>query len=99
MPKAHKEYRSSIKPKIQKILSDIERLTKFSLSKEYDLDDVKQINEAIRKSSQKMLKTLTNNLEEEDNFEFLSDEKVENKTQESRKSVEANDSTTSLEEQ
>jgi hypothetical protein len=70
MPKAHEEYRSSIAPKVNKILSEIDKLTKFSLSKDYAIGDVKHINDAVRKASNKMLKTLTNNLEEEEQFTF-----------------------------
>jgi hypothetical protein len=70
MSKSHDEYRASVTPKVSKILSDIDKLTKFSLSKDYDLEDVKQINDAIKKASVKMQKTLTNNLQEDEAFKF-----------------------------
>lgn len=70
MSKAQEEFRTSATVKVNKILSDIDKLTKFSLSKEYNEKDVKQINEAIKKASAKMLKTLLNNLEEEESFSF-----------------------------
>lgn len=85
MSKAHEEFRASAATKVNKILTDIDKLTKFSLSKDYDLDDVKQINEAIRKASAKMLKTLSNNLEEEEEFSFgKSETKVDEKPQQSQ---------------
>lgn len=67
------EYQKIIEPRVNKILSDIEKLVKISLAKEYTLDDVKQIENAIKKSSNKMLKTLSNNLEEAESFSFESE--------------------------
>lgn len=95
MPKAHEEYRSSIEPKVNKILSEIDKLTKFSLSKDYDIGDVKHINDAIRKASNKMLKTLTNNLEEGEQFTFSKQPAPAQPAQEKRENTSNLDSNSS----
>lgn len=44
--------------RVNKILSDIDKLTKYSIGKEYQEDDIKKINQAIRKAADRLSKTL-----------------------------------------
>lgn len=63
-------YQKLIEPKIQKLLEDIEKIKKISLTKDYTLDDVKAIDSAIKSASNKLTKSLVTNLDDTDTFSF-----------------------------
>lgn len=69
------QYQKLIEPKVQKIIEDIDKIKKLSLTKDYTADDVKLIETALKSSANRLSKHLINNLEDAETFSF--DEFVE----------------------